>query len=470
MTDSTTPTPQHWHLPALRLCLLVFAVMGASIGYEFVNWDDPWYVLNNPYTTSWSPSNLKAITTEVVNRNYAPLTMFTLLVERTLFGLDPRGYHAFNLALHATNAVLVYLLLQQLTRRQGLAFWTAAIFAIHPVQLEAVVWVSSLKGLLCSAFILAHLICWLRPERTPRQEAWGLVWFALALHSKALTVVVPAIVWLYDVLVLRKSRGEASARQFIPGLLSLWLLLTTIQAQDSVLGGMRGHFELSKAQILAVDSIVLWKYVGMLVCPTDLCVLYDPPTRGIAVAASIATVAWGLVSWRLWRVRERYPLLVMGLVSAFILLLPVLNLTRITTLMNDRYLYLPLIPFFAALLAGLYQVRDWVSERLKQSSQCWYKILPQLLRLVPHISVVVFAMLSMRHMPVWRNDQALWEHTASKLPHVPVVRVQYAWLLKHHHQEDDALAVMQSTLDRFHPDALDRERIARTMREWREGE
>lgn len=471
--NSDLPQPavstQLWLKPGLALMALILAIYWPSLGYEFVNWDDPWYVINNPFNKSWDLATLKAITVDVINRNYAPLTMFTLLVEHTFFGLDPLGYHLVNVLLHGLNAALVYVLLKQLTGRASVGLWTAVLFAVHPVQLESVVWVSSLKGLLCSTFILAHLICWLRPERTPQQEGYGLLFFGLALLSKALTIVVPAIVLLYDVWVCRKKWSEAIARQFIPGLLSIWLLLTTMQAQETTLGGIRSHFDLSKPHILAVDAVILWKYVGMLLCPTDLCVLYDPPTRGIALQVVLSSLGWLLVAVVAWRVRKTYPLVSLSAAAWLLLLLPVLNLTRITTLMNDRYLYLPLIPFFAVLVAaGVQLAENWEGIDATQVGAISTVRLRLLKASVPALLAVFFGVLTTQHLPVWRNDAALWQHTLAHLPHVPVVRIQYAWMLHHQGQTAEAIQFMQSTLNDYGPDELDKVRIEETITEWRQ--
>ncbi|MBT5456168.1 MAG: hypothetical protein HOK82_06150, partial [Rhodospirillaceae bacterium] len=186
------------------LIVLTGAVYWPVHSFEFVNWDDPWYVLKNEYIRSWHTTNLWDIATQVINRNYSPMIIFTLLVEHTLFGIEPAGYHIVNVLLHLVNTVLVFTLVSRLAQSQSVGWATAAFFAIHPVQLESVAWVSSIKGLVVGAFILAHLICVMRPERTTKQELWGLVFFAFAILSKALTVVVPAIVLLYDMLVCRK--------------------------------------------------------------------------------------------------------------------------------------------------------------------------------------------------------------------------------------------------------------------------
>ena len=423
--------------------------------YQFVNWDDPWYILNNPYLKSWSPDNLHAFATDIIIRNYSPLTIYTYLVEYTLFGTDPAGYHVVNVLLHMVNAALVFLLVSQVTGNRLVGWGTAALFAVHPVQIESVAWVSSMKGLLCGTFILAHLVCWMRPERTPKQEFWGLMFFFAALMSKALTVVIPAIVLLYDVWVCRQRFTEALARQFIPGMLSLWMLLVTMGAQASELGGLRAHWELSKLHILAVDSIILWRYVGMLLWPANLSLLYDPAVHGIALQVALACLGWGLVAALAWRVRRSQPLIPFALVSALILLVPVLNLTRLTTLMNDRYLYMPSIFIFALLLSLL--EAGW--RRIGKMDRAWFA--------VPLTATAALLIAARMHLPVWENDKALWENTVAQAPTLPLVQYQYATMLHNSGERTKAITVLQSAVNELNPDQVDEDRFQERLQEWR---
>jgi protein O-mannosyl-transferase len=455
------------------LVVLTGVVYWPVHSFEFVNWDDTWYVLKNEYIRSWHPSNLWDIATQVINRNYSPMIIFTLLVEHTLFGIEPAGYHVFNVLLHMLNAALVFVLVSRLAKSQSVGWATAAFFAIHPVQLESVAWVSSVKGLVCGAFILAHLICVMRPERTPKQELWGLVFFAFAILSKALTVVIPAIVFLYDVLVCRKKFSESLARQFIPGMLSLWILLMTMGAQASELGGVRDHMSLGKLHILAVDSIILWNYVAMLLCPRQLSVLYNPATTGIAAQVAVASVLWAIVGFACWKVRKSHPFVPLAAASFFLLLLPVLNLTSITTLMNDRYLYMPSIPFFAMVCFGV----KWSCERLDawraaRSKRCDTTIRPTVCGGwigIPLAATIPLVVATYEHLPVWQNDQALWENTIARTPGLPLVHIQYAWMLHNSGHREDAIARLRHTLTEMTPDELDRARIEQTIEDWSPG-
>ena len=491
-------SPDLWAV--LALVALVAAVYCPTWQFAFVNWDDPWYVVNNPLIRSWNLSNLGQVATKVVTRNYAPATISSYLVDHTLWGLNAGGYHFTNTALHALNAVLVYLLMAQLTRSRFVGWTTAALFAIHPVQIETVAWISSRKGLLSGAFILATLICWLRPQRTRKQEVMGLAFFALALLSKAIAVVVPAIVLLYDVLICKERFWAALRRQMIPGLLALWLLLLTMSAQTTIVGGVRSHFALSKAQILAVDSVILWRYVGMLFWPNDLCVLYDPPTQGIAGWSLLTALGWAIVGVLLFRCRVQRPLITLAGATFFVLLLPVLNLFPITTLMNDRYLYLPSIPAFALVAGTVERVcsmlvslavaardRRLCSQRSKNPQSTrgrmswrrmaeWAKGIGQKThpaRLASGLAwgfaatvVLLYAQMTREHLPVWRDDRSLWEQTIKHVPQLSVVRIQLAIALHRAGEDGEAVSLLEDTLANCSPDTGDRKRILEKIGQW----
>ncbi|MBX3439586.1 MAG: glycosyltransferase family 39 protein, partial [Planctomycetaceae bacterium] len=436
---------------------LVVALYWPVRGFEFVNWDDPWYVLNNPLITSWHPSNLWRIATEMSVKNYAPLTTLSLLIDQTLFGFEAGGYHVTNVLLHALNAVLVYVLVSRLTGNGPIGLATAALFAVHPVQIESVAWVSSRKTLLCSTFMLASAVCWLREDRSGKQEMWGILWLLLALLSKAAAIVVPPIVLAFDVLVRRKSLAESLPRQLIPGLLCVLLLNVTMSAQTTEMGGVRGHLALSKTQILAIDAVIVWKYVGMLLWPAELNVLYDPPTQGISFSVFRALAAWGLVAWACWRRRHTAPLAVWAVITWFLLLFPVLNLFPITTLMNDRYLYLPSVCAFG-LVAGVvvHGARLFGAPRLVASVSAAGVLL----------AVALYGSMTASRLPVWRDDFSLWNHTISRTPQIPVVQIQWADALHTRGETANACDVLRTLLEDNVADEGDRERVRRRLDEW----
>jgi hypothetical protein len=441
-----------------------------TMWFDFVNWDDPAYVWDNDLIKSWSPSTLYGVATETVTRNYAPATIGTLLIDHTLWGMQPGGYHATNVLLHLINGLLVFVLTRKFTCNPFVSWLTAALFLVHPVQIETVAWISSRKGLLSATFMLAALIVRLKPcgatattETDAKQDLWYVLWLGGALMSKALAVVVPPIVLLYDVVVLRRRFGESLVRQVIPGLMSLLLLLKTMAAQHTVLGGLRGHLEMNLLQILAVDVTILWQYIGMLVWPSDLCVLYDPPTSNIAGSVVLAAAGGAVISVSVWRARHRSPALLWSAVSFLLLLLPVLNFFRITTLMNDRYLYLPCILFFGTAATGL----DWMLSGVFSHADRLIRLIAGVTRWSLCLTVVAAALsVTVQHLPVWKNSFTLWNHAMTKVPRLPVVRMQLA--LTHYDcgRKREAVRILQQGLLECQPDKRDRKRMNDATEQW----
>ena len=448
----------------MSLVGIVTALYLPTVGYDFVNWDDPWYVINNPLIKSWHPANLFQIFTEVAIKNFAPLTLLSYLIEHTLWGLWPGGYHLTNVLLHAVNTALVFVLIGRLTNNRFIGWTTAALFAVHPVHIETVAWIASQKGLLSGSLLLAALVYRLKPKPTERDEGLFLLFLVLALLSKAIAIVVPMIVLTYDLAVRRQRPAEAMARQLIPAFFCLCLLSITMSAQSTMFGGLRSHLELSKIHILAVDSMILWKYIGMLVWPSNLCVLYDPPTSGIAGWVVLALTGWLVVTAVVYRRRQNRPLVVLAAVTFIAFLLPVLNLFPITTLMNDRYLYLPSIPFFALTAAGVYKL----SLTLKRSRE--HSRSPVLSRgfcfAVVLCLVMTLAWRTREHLPVWENDSALWEHANQHVPHLTVVQLQRASAFQRKGDKQQAVALLESALLNTNPDAADRKRIFKKLADW----
>ena len=463
----TAESPKLRWIGYLLLLVAGMVTFWPSVWFDFVNWDDPAYVLHNDLIKSWSPANLAGVATQTVTRNYAPLTILSLLIDHTIWGLNPCGYHATNVLLHLINGILVMLLVRRLSGNSFVAWVTAALFLVHPVQIETVAWISSRKGLLSATFILAALISRLKADANPKDDAWYTIWLAAALLSKALAVVVPAIVLLYDVWIRRQKFSDAFVRQIIPGVMCLLLLLKTIGSQHSILGGVRGHLEYSLWHIIAIDATIMWQYIGMLFWPTDLCVLYNPPTIGIWKPVAISSLGWTAVAGGIWYYRKRFPLILWGAVTFLVLLLPVLNFFKITTLMNDRYLYLPCIIVFAAAASGLHKLLSAVGGPQSAEVNTVLNALTGSLRWGVGLAAIGGAMLSTSNqLPVWSSPETLWNHAMKQVPELTVVRIQMAHTLHDRGQRREAIRTLQRALLETEPDKLDRKRILTAISTW----
>lgn len=270
--------------PAALLLLLALLAHAPALRAHFI-WDDDTLLTENRYIQS--PSGMRDIwTNPVALRQYYPLVWSSLWLEHRLWGLKPFGYHAVNLGLHAINAVLAFVLLRKL-RLPGFAAWlTAAVFAVHPMHVESVAWISERKNVLSAAFYLAAALAYVSFESLENDEAgpnlprrrwafyaWSLVLFVAALLSKTVTCTLPAA--LLVVLWWKRRLGWRTAVPVLPmfligvplGLMTAWLEKHAVGARVIDLG------------LMPVDRVLLagralWFYAGKLLWPEPLMFVY----------------------------------------------------------------------------------------------------------------------------------------------------------------------------------------------------
>ncbi|HEY6838921.1 MAG TPA: hypothetical protein VI389_09280, partial [Geobacteraceae bacterium] len=151
MTDKVKP--HFW--PAVTLLVIAVAVFGRTLGHDFLtNWDDHTYVTHNETIRGITSGHLKAAFTSLYVGNYAPVQIISYMLDYTLWGLRPAGFHGTNLILHALNGLLVYLFVFRISGRRAWAFPAAVLFLVHPAQVESVAWISQRKNLLAMLFFL----------------------------------------------------------------------------------------------------------------------------------------------------------------------------------------------------------------------------------------------------------------------------------------------------------------------------
>lgn len=258
------------------LVLLVVVAYLPALRCGFI-WDDDEYVTDNPMLTATNGLHEIWFSAHTQSQ-YFPLVYTTFRVERQLWGLNPLGYHLVNILLHGLNAVLIWIILKRL---QAPAAWlAAAIFALHPVQVESVAWVSELKSVESLFFYLLALLAWMKFTDQPGRSSWlfyglALAAYGLALFAKTTVCTLPAALVL--VLWLRGQRLTwPRVVQVLPfvlagfglGLVSVWW--------EKHLGDYREGFGLSFSFLerALIASRALWFYAGKLVWPTDLTICY----------------------------------------------------------------------------------------------------------------------------------------------------------------------------------------------------
>ncbi len=347
------------------LIVLVLIVYWPAMHGEFF-WDDVAFIRDNPAVQTWD----HLITAWVDPRafggiQYYPLTYTTSWMEYQLWGTNTFGYHLVNALLHGLNAILCWRLLGQLGLRA--AWVAAAIFALHPIQVESVAWMVERKNVLSGAGFLGALIYFSRffqltgnsssSQGTNRDYGIGSALFVAALISKSATVVLPAVL----LVLLWWRRGRVERREWV-ALLPLFLLsaaagLVTVWVEQGV-GGAKGedwNFSIAERSLIAARAV--WFYIAKLAWPADLMLIYPRwqvdtanPAQWLFPAGAIAATA----AFWLFRVRiGRGPLT--AALCIVCILSPMLGIVSfywmLFSFVGNHFAYLASIPFIALVVS-----------------------------------------------------------------------------------------------------------------------
>jgi len=409
----------------LALTILTAAAFSPVANNGFVSIDDPSYIVNNHFLEGGlSAGGVRWAFTTYYAGNWHPLTWLSHMADRALYGLEPRGHHLTNLGLHCLNAAVLFAVLQGLTG----AFWrslaVAALFAVHPLHVESVAWVSERKDLLCAGFTLGALGWYGRCVRRPGPGAGALValFMALALLAKPMAVTLPFLLLLLDWWPLGRYRanpspgvaappaGPRSAASLLAEKIPLFALATassfiTARAQQSadyVQSLDRYSFPTRVANALVAYA----QYLRKTVWPDDLAVPYGHPGENLPLAqVLIAVLLLGALTYILFAAARRAPYLATGWLWFGGMLVPVVGLVQVADqAMADRYTYLPLVGVFVALAWG--------------SAELWKRVAPARGALAATWggAVLLCAGLTFVQCGYWRDDARLLTHAVAANP------------------------------------------------------
>jgi tetratricopeptide (TPR) repeat protein len=428
-------------LPALALVALTLLAYGPALQGGFV-WDDDAYVTANRTLRSFD--GLRRIWTEPgVVPQYYPLTFTSLWLEYRLWGIDPTGYHVTNVLLHALAALLLWRVLATLAVPG--AWIAAALFALHPVGVESVAWITERKNVLSGALALGALLAYLPVaglggERRPRAYGLALALFGAALLAKTVVCVLPAVVL---VLVWWK-RGRIEMRDVVPLLpffaLGLGLGLVTVWMERYHVGARGGAWDLSLLDRVLVAGRALWFYAATLAWPQQLTFIY--PRWQID-----ATVWWQYlfpaaaagVALALFLARERLGRGPLAAAAAFALTLsPALGFVDVYPMrysfVADHFQYHASAALLALAAAAVVQARV--------PAQAFAPVF------------AVLGLLTWRQGAIYAGVDTLWQDTLAKNPDCAMAHVNLGMHLAGQGRSGDAIRHYQEAL-RIEPGALD---------------
>ena len=408
----TPQNPRQILLLCLGLVLLVFAVFGQSIGHDFVNYDDNEFIIANTHLLSgltWNNVRWALVAGTggaMTDTDYwRPVSILSQMADVQFFGLHAGSHHAVNVLLQALNSVLLFLILRLLTGAFWRSAFVAALFAIHPLHVESVAWISERKDLLSALFFLLTLGAYVRYAR--HSFCWGnyllvLLLSALAMASKPMVITLPFVLILLDSWPLHRL-GKISWKRLllekIPLVaMALFVAVITLHAPGGRNEGIMDQLPWSWRLGNAVVAYAT--YLWQMIWPFNLSAFYPHPGKdlslwSLALSAFVLLVISALV---LWQRRRGY--LMVGWLWYLGMLLPVIGLVQSGEQAHaDRYTYLPLIGIFLMIAWGL---NDWVGDHPRK------RILLGSALALPLIPLSYLAHLQTSY---WHDSVDLWTHS-----------------------------------------------------------
>jgi Flp pilus assembly protein TadD len=351
--------PRRELLTGAVLAVLVAIVYAPVRSFPFISYDDPFYVTDNPHLANGlTAESVRWTLWNDYSDNWFPLTWLSHLLDRTLFGLDPGPQHVVNALLHAANAVLLFALLRYATGSMWRSWVVAALFALHPLRVESVAWVSERKDVLSGLFFILTLLAyaWHARRRSTARYIVLVVAYAAALMCKPMVVTVPFLLLLLDVWPLRAtwtSRKTIILEKLPLLAMAIAVCAATVVVQRQV-GAVKSSDRYTLAQRTGNAVVSYVRYVQKTVWPRGLAVFYPHP--GTWPAWQVAGCALLLVgaTYVAWRVRRNAPYALVGWLWFLGMLVPVIGIVQVgDQSMADRYTYLPSIGLMIVIVWGM---------------------------------------------------------------------------------------------------------------------
>ncbi len=455
------------YLLGLLLIVLTVALYYPVRTHPFVNYDDTVYVTDNVHVKdglTWDTVTWAFVTDDA--GNWHPLTWLSHALDVQMYDLTPGGHHQTSMLLHGLNAALLFWVLLRATGYAGRSFMVAALFAVHPVNVESVVWIAERKTVLSMTFFLLALGAWRSYGAKPHVLRYAVValLFALGLMAKPQIITLPFVLLLWDywplgrlavatkLPALAKTGLERGTRQIDTGGISAekrvaksewrWLLLEklpllaiaaasaaiTMKAQRA--SGAVLSLGATPLAIRLSNGIVSYvKYLRNAFWPTGLAPMYPHPGDSLRAWQVYGALLILLTITLLVVERRGRPYLLVGWLWFLGTLVPMIGLVQVgRQAMADRYAYLPLIGIFIMVGWG---VAEWSAE----------KHLPA--ALLPAVSIAVLLALSIaarRQIGYWSDNVILWTHTIQVTPPNYVAQDNLGGALLAHKRLDDAIA------------------------------
>ena len=404
------------------LVALTWSVFGQTLGHEFINYDDPSYVYENPHVRGGvTMQGIAWAFAHSHGQNWHPLTSISHILDCQFYGLKAGGHHFTNVVLHTITVILLFLVLREMTGTLWRSLFVAAVFAVHPLRVESVAWVAERKDVLSGVFFMLTLLAYVRYARSPTRDRYIImsILFALGLLSKPMLVTVPFVLLLLDYWPLQRfahltpakskitssrwwDRQSVSRRlilEKIPLLgLSAVSCAVTLLVQHQLIGSTEALPLSWRVNNAAMTYLV---YVRDMFWPMRLAPFYPHPESQLPLwEIAFAVVVLLGITTTVFILRNKRPYLLTGWLWYLGMVVPVIGIIQVGWQARaDRYTYLPQIGLYLALTWGIVDLSASWPQRRKIGGAAAAAV------------IATLAWCAWIQTSYWKNNERLWTHT-----------------------------------------------------------
>jgi protein O-mannosyl-transferase len=388
------------------LVVITFIAFSPVLKNDFTNWDDDVYVTENPSIQGFSLHNVAKQFSSSIGY-YSPLTMLTYMADFSMFRLHAAGYHFTSLLFHIFNALIVFALIARLSKNRFVGFLTALLFAIHPLRVESVAWISERKDVVSTFFFFLSLFIYTRYlEKRQRRFFFGcLAMFVCSLLSKPMAVSLPFVLVLIDYLVDKKPTAEVFMEKWPFFALSFGVSVLSYVTQsnyDAIL-------DVPFTQRISLPFFGVLFYLYKTVVPFYLSALYNTDCGGFFTFSLLFPLMAIVVGAAVFFLARHSKKAVFGIVFYLITLLPVLQIIPIgSALVADRYTYVPMIGLYFLVAIGI--------GGLLRGSVVKNRAMRGMLTAAFCLIIVLFIDLTFKRCGIWKDSFTLWSDTIRRNP------------------------------------------------------
>ncbi|MGB9720159.1 MAG: tetratricopeptide repeat protein [bacterium] len=385
------------------LVIICFVTFYPCLNNDFVNWDDDKYVYENNDIQQLNWHNINSFFSRFYGGAYVPLTMLSFATDYQIGGLNPFVYHRTNLIFHILNTLLIFWVVYAISKRIGVSFLTALFFAVHPLHVEPVAWVTGRKDLLYSFFLIDSLIAYTYFKNKKKDGYYILSFFSyiMALFSKPVAITLPFVLLALEYFVYNQPIKKSLIRTAPFLILSIVFFYIAVIGQKTA--GALEQSEYSFLQQVNISLSNLLFYFYKTVIPARLSCVYPVQNYWFASISIVAIIILVVISSRYTRIT------ILSTIVFLVLMAPVLQLFPVGQILADRYTYLSITGFLYLIATAFYLL--YLNA---------VRIIRILIIVVAGFVLGFASYMSNNQCRIWRDGMMLWTHAINYYPDIPL--------------------------------------------------